>query len=486
MDIDFAYFSYVFSKQRFEPYSNAEKFYDYFISYSANTECYSALKDSKMLSIVGVCVDSHGKIERSRVPSHLLENTESIIDLIKNADRLAGRYVIFFHDGFNIYALTDATGTVQVNYYFNDGEVVVSSNVQLIGDLFNLSISKYSQSIKEQAALTQALPNDITMFDEIKCLLPNHYLSLKDKNSIRFWPCGVKLDTLSVDIVAERTITIVKTIINEYAKYFRFALPLTGGIDSRLILSFLHPYKDDLKVFTFNHPWFTTNTPDVFVPTKICEDLGLDYQLINDITANKDQEEHYRKMIGSYYDTSALNWGNTYINSNLADRVSFSSDIVDQIGKSLLGHFLPEPLATTGYLVTKTHNYSSQNRREIKAWRQNVVKERGNISIYDLFAWEHRCGRWGVQSTLVLDQMMTSLNCFNCRELILEWLCVPRKKRTERKIHTVIMANNWPKLIEYPVNPGSTIIDIIDKIPILFYLATFAKYYYESFYYKYN
>ena len=128
-------------------------------------------------------------------------------------------------------------------------------------------------------------------------------------------------------------------------------------------------------------------------------------------------------------------------------------------------------------MVTKTHNYSRENLKEVKRWINDVKKysKLSNISKYDLFFWEHRVGKWTTNSYMNSHILVGSLNPFNCRELIELWLRVAQNDRVNGEIHKGIIKLNWPELLEFPINPD-TKFSFFYKNSILFYIGARAKY----------
>ena len=138
---------------------------------------------------------------------------------------------------------------------------------------------------------------------------------------------------------------------------------------------------------------------------------------------------------------------------------------------------LPEILATPSYFVTKTHNYSKENKKEVIKWVQEVssYSEVSGISKYDLFFWEHRCGKWTSNSFMNDDLLINVLNPFNCRELIETWLNVSRKERMNGAVHKKIIYNTWPELLQYKINPYDKY-KVLQRNSLIYYLAVKAKY----------
>jgi hypothetical protein len=88
---------------------------------------------------------------------------------------------------------------------------------------------------------------------------------------------------------------------------------------------------------------------------------------------------------------------------------------------------------------------------------------------------ENRCGRWGSQWGMIYSVCgIKSLNMFNCRELILQWIALPRKLRTQKIIHKAVFSATDKRLLTIPFNPDEKYA-VLKSNWILFYLATYLK-----------
>jgi len=490
LDINNAFFTYYFADYRLETLNRFNKLGKYIISYSDNTECMIAEKGGSFLCITGFCVDAHGEVEREMIPSYLLDNSENILQIINNSNRLAGKFVVIYVDNADVYAFSDATASMQINYLRDDDALCFSSNEKLIADHYNLLMSEKGKIIRNSGEFSQAMPNDITPYERIKFLLPNNYLDSKSKTSCRFYPADEVSEHCDIQDVAENTIKLVDNIVSQYSKYYKLSCPLTSGWDSRLVLAFLKNAVDDLQCYTFNHPGFSEKTGDLVIPKKITSDLGLHHMVIDDKEATEDYIEYFNETVGKMHSARTINLAYTY-NSRLSGIALINGDIAGQIGKSIIGQKLPEILATTSFLICKLHNFSSEAKEETKKWLKGTKEHRGSASAYDLFAWENRLGRWASQiSMLYANASISSLNIFNCREIILLWLKVPRELRYDDKaIHKSIFSLIAPELLNYPCNAynvSDKMSGIIKSNSISYYLATNFKFLIQKLQFKLN
>ncbi len=135
--------------------------------------------------------------------------------------------------------------------------------------------------------------------------------------------------------------------------------------------------------------------------------------------------------------------------------------------------------------MTKTHNFSKDNKKEVRRWIRDVhpYVHTSGLSKFDLFFWEHRVGNWTANSYLNSDLLTASLNIFNSRTIIETWLRVPRKQRMNNLIHKKIIELNWPELLEFPFNPDEKY-GFLWKNSLPYYVAVWGKYTLDRLKYK--
>ncbi len=364
---------------------------------------------------------------------------------------------------------------MQVNYSFWKDELCISSIDNLIAKYHGLSISDYSMQIRQGSSLTQAMPNDLTMFDEVKALLPDHYLDVSRKKAVRIHLGVTESKQADLDAICDRSIALLSQIAAEYTKAYPFACPLSSGYDSRLVYAFLSAAVPDLQCYTFRHPNFTEKTGDLWVPVKICADQGTKHTLIPDIKAPPEYVQAVFDIVGDYHAVSTVDLVWTY-KSVFSGYANSTGDIYGQIMQNALASTVPASLAGAAYLVCKTHNYAPGAKEEIASWVEDLRACGEGASITDLFALEYRCGRWASQGSAISSVCgLASLLTANCRELILLWMQVPRKLRSRQKIHRTILGKANPDLLKYPFNPGSYL-DKTNRFWPAYYAATFIKY----------
>ena len=109
-----------------------------------------------------------------------------------------------------------------------------------------------------------------------------------------------KIDNYSIKNLAENLLDNISIHMNDS---FKVAIPLTAGVDSRLILACalkLFPK----KVMAFTHGYKNSNAPDIQVSRMICEKLNINHKFI-ECTENikriiKEQEPTFNHHLSTF------------------------------------------------------------------------------------------------------------------------------------------------------------------------------------------
>lgn len=437
--------------------------------------------DGRVVILMGVLVDSADPdVEEEQVAEGLVQ-LEDVTTLIEKSKGLAGRFVIFYSEGDNLFIIPDAIASIPVTYTTGN-ELLIASNPKFIAEIKVWREWEISVEIKSKAAQTHPLPYDLTMYDHVKKVPPNHFFDSNSREAVRYYP--VKEETpLSADDAARMSSALLKNIVSGYRKRCRLSLPLTAGLDSRTNLALCRDFIDDIPTYTFFHSHFSERTADIVIPQELAGKFCFEHLMLRHKDIPLEIIFDFQNELESMINPSELQNVWTYHISGLS-RYTRLDGHISTLARSDFGRDLPESLATAAYLVTKTHNYSKENQRHVKRWVSDirVYADESHISKFDLFYWEHRMGNWAANSYLNSDLLIESLNIFNCRTIIESWLRVPRRDRMNGQINKRIIELSWPELLNYPFNPGDKY-RFFYKSRLAYYFAVWGKYVLEWFRY---
>jgi len=147
---------------------------------------------------------------------------------IKFLHHVDGMYAILFFDGNCIFLARDPAGIKNLYYHFDEGDLIVSSEIKLIKKHIKLHTDQTSKIIFESFRF---IPGPHTMYKEVKKLVSGEILKFKIQNN------QLTLQENSEILFQPSKISFNNTIKNQLISDVPVAMLVSGGIDSSLLSS---------------------------------------------------------------------------------------------------------------------------------------------------------------------------------------------------------------------------------------------------------
>ncbi len=443
------------------------------VNYTDATDVRHYVSADQEAVVIGLCVDAYGTIKREDIASAIIRQTDRKIESIfAFAGRFSGKYVILYSDTNGCYAFGDATCSMPINFAgsLEAGEICLSPFDGMTAGYFGYCPDKRLTKIRKAADPAQTMPGDLTPYTQVKALLPNQYLNMVSGKASR-----VKAENppaLSFDEIIDRSILLSQNTAAAFSAYYQLICPLTSGYDSRVVLAILRRLPSDTECFTTVFSSSGEENDDIRIAKAICEKRGMRHSLFRYDDPPEAFVKAVEKTAGLVNSQQTIKEAYNYT-VQAGSKARINGNIIGQIGKSSVTNCVPDSLASASFLACKIHNRDRQCIPEMKRYREELRESSDRIC--DLFAYENRCGRWGGQEEALYSLCgMNSLNIFNCRELILYWISVPRKQRTKKAIHTAMIRKTEPDLLDEPFNPDDHS-SFLKSNWVFYYIATLAK-----------
>lgn len=316
---------------------------------------------------------------------------------------LGGRWLLFarIEDAARLYP--DAGGSKSA--FYSDGWV--ASQPGLFGHPIDHGLSAHPKAC--------TWPMGETPFEGVRQLLPNHYLELTTFRAIRFGPRPVV--NAGLEAAAELISDILKGTLEAVTFRGTAALPITGGVDSRTLLSSAYELLDNIKLITVVDE--KVPRPDYVIPKILAK---LVRHPVRFVQANEG-EDVSANTCGLWRDPSQHRLP------------SFAqADFV------LLGHLSEicrcfywkdgSPRQATPELLSRIAGFDGAHQDIYARWLEGVPTGCG-IDSLDFFYWESRAGTWSSLCCLAMDGFCDVISPYNCRRLIETGLAVDVAYRRE-------------------------------------------------------
>lgn len=419
----------------------------------------SASIGERNIILIGYILDyQNGDKTNQDIVDEIIRSTDSFSSFIKYIKKYAGQYVFIYFDNQSFNILHDPLGIREIYYCHGKNKIVCGSQPNIIvkfaqpeilptQDKLKLNFFKIEMPKVRQGRLWVG---DETYYDEIKHLLPNHYLDINKKQSFRYWP-NEPIQRLELNEAAERACEYLKGILKSASHRYQLMMAVTAGNDTRTLLAASRDIRDKIYYFINKHKNMDDKHPDIFVPKAIFDRINIPFHI-----------HKYDNNVPERFEKIFLN--NVFLASKKYLPVIYniyykrhSSKInilgVGEIGRGFYGK---RPRKLSGYFLSRTLKYKDSffAVKECQKWLDEAepISKLYGVDVMTLLLWEQLLGNWGVVADSESDIAIEHFDPFNCHYLYEVLLGVDRKYASDRLFREIIN-KMWPELLEFPINP---------------------------------
>jgi len=410
-----------------------------------------------------------------------LISVQSFRELIKATYRYAGRFVLIFEDGSSAKLMHDCAGLRQIYYTAGTKVVWCGSQPSILARFLSLEKSSNKAlndfcNSKEFKSRHKAWAGDGTIYDNVKHLMPNHYLDLGSGENHRYWP-DETMREMSIDAAVGLSTEYLKGFIKCASERHELMLAVTAGWDTRALLAASREKKDEIYYFINKHEYLDHTSADIKVPRRLFNKLGLEFHIIEYSGIVDDEFKNIFKnnvtlsretLLPAIYDVYYKRFpGKMNVNGDVSPiaRNHFEGK------NNVSGHILAE---LVGY---ENFEYAIQ---EYEKWLEESydIANECRLNILDLFYWEERMGNWGALGPSETDMAIEEFSPFNCRDLLTVLLSVNTRYRDKHynRLYKKMITNMWRETLAEPIDP-SVKLTLIRVLKIL-RLYSITKYLY--------
>jgi hypothetical protein len=367
-----------------------------------------------------------------------------------------GRWVLIADNGEQTIVVNDTLGQRQVYYMrSSDGEVWCGAQPGILAALFDLEPSQEALNfVDAQKKVGQEeywFPHDKCVYEEIKMLVPNHYLDLATMRPRRFWPAA-SLPKLSLRSAVKSSAKLLKALMHSAANRYPLEVLTTCGWDSRVVLAASKQLNSNISFFTFDLGKEKTVECDITSPARLLPKLGKNHRVTNvPPRMNPEFEKLYFQNVSMAHEC----WG-PVAEAMLKDLRSSDVRVTGSGSETVRQQYRPP---TSGGIDAKKLATFARTKEQyavdaFEQWLGGVPKDLG-FDILDLFYWEQKCGQWLAVGQMEWDLVGECFEPFNCRALLATLLSTDVAYRVEPhyELYRALLKELWPETLAEPVNP---------------------------------
>ena len=414
------------------------------------------------ITLLGFLINPFEPLKSNKeILDELVINTVKFEDLIIKTEHLGGRWAIIFHDSNSLNIFHDPGGQRQVYYCQKDGHSIVGSDPAIINHFVklekdtNISLTEFINSsnfIKTQNSWI----GSGSVFKDVKHLLPNHYLNLKNLQAIRFWPYKPLIKT-DLDTATELLSQMLVGSIKAISKRQKVALAVTGGWDSRVLLSASKEINKDICYFISIVINEDINSHDVQISSKIFKQLNIPFYVqkcANEI------EPTFKKIFKNNIQLARVDLNKTkfiyHYFLEFEGLLSINGGM-GEIGRTCIRPKIP--IKITGENLVKLYCIDYDNLsypiNQLDSWIKDGYELfiQNKLNIFDMLYWEQRTGNWGALYPAEEDIAIDQFCPFNNRLLLTTMLSVDEKNRRfpDYTLFYSIIKKLWPETLTQPL-----------------------------------
>lgn len=358
----------------------------------------------------------------------------------------------------------DAAGMFMTYYGFLHSCAWITSHAALVGDLNELAQSDYVKRLVDYRFYPLfgfSLPGDISPYNELKRLVPNHSVCL-DSNRCdvkRFYPVETWDSLLSEYTIEQRTAEVARILGHSMAlipqKWANPAISLTGGCDSKTTLACTKGQYGHYQYFSYISQ--ESEAVDADGAQAICNKLGLPHSIYSipqqpvkdqDLVANiirlnqgdignpnmrEVQKRIYLAGLNAF-DVEVKSWVSEIARAYYHKRFSKKAFPAQPTARYLTT--LYKVFANNRPLVRETDTIFSQyiqqylRQEDMKSWNW-----------LDLFFWEFRVSSWN--GLVITGEHRYSCDItipYNNRRLLTIMLAIPEEMRINDELYWKVRA----------------------------------------------
>lgn len=420
----------------------------------------SEIRDAmKRIILLGYIFDAQNPRHSNHDILKEMISVENFPELIKATYKYAGRFVLIYEDGTSTKLMHDSAGLRQIYYTVETEDVWCGSQPSILAKFLNLERSHNKElndfyRSKEFNLGHNAWAGDGTLYDNVKHLMPNHYLDLASGEKHRYWP-DEAMREMSIDAAVGVSTEYLKGFIKCASERHELMLAVTAGWDTRVLLAASREEKDEIHYFINKHEYLDHTSADIKVPRRLFNKLGLEFHIIEYSGIVDDEFKNIFKnnvtlsretLLPAIYDVYYKRFpGKMNVNGDVSPiaRNHFESK------NNVSGHILAE---LAGY---ENFEYAIQEYEKWLEESYDIANECG-LNILDLFYWEERMGNWGALGPAETDIAIEEFSPFNCRDLLTVLLSVNTRYRDKHynKLYKKMITNMWRETLAEPIDPS--------------------------------
>lgn len=448
--------------ENFELPWNRERILNYNLFYHPDLEFEHTANGMIDLYLLGFLFDYENPEYSNKKILDSLSVLNSFEIFLENLSKYSGHYVIIYRSNEKLILFNDACAQHEI--YYDNLFTSFATQIKLLGKVIPIVPHSSVDAIIFFSSPTflseKVFIGETTHAENIKHLLPNHYIDTEQKSIIRFFPKD-HLKLYSIDKASTEACKMLKGYIKAASLRNKIYMAVTGGYDSRVL--FLASLGVDCKYYVSRLSNMNDRHYDIVIPQKLTKIFNKEFKVI--VESPIDIKEKLKQEISIDFPRELKNPGEEYNNHILIN------GNISEIARNYYGYYqniLPGELA-----ILYGYKGSRFVCKEYEKWLKSSSSlfSKNGYNILDMFYWEEKMGNWAAKAKTEMSVMGTIIySPFCSHKLLTTLLSTPRNQRDEysNTLYDMIINKFSPDVYKIPINPSTKkkIILILKRLKI--------------------
>ncbi len=344
----------------------------------------------------------------------------------------------------------DACGSLPL-VYFPDRTQAGSSANALLGEI------EYFEDLYEEAKAETWFKADwyhtagLTAHRSLRRLLPNHRLDLRNWAIERIWPIEPFPMSEIAQVVDEIANTSRATIAASFRER-RVLVPLTAGNETRALLSLVKKWKSNALFFTGTFPGAIV---DVGVARRLAKRFQLPHVVTRVEARSPEDVQLWRRRTGHCVG-GAIGFSGME-RKRISDVQLELSGAAGEVGRGFLwsaGDAASDLLTSEVLLARLKLPRIDRFVIAVDNWLKSVAQFDA-FTVMDLAYIELKMACWAGPQATGAETGIPQIWPFSSRRCFAAMMSAPKQVRLEQSLFKRIVENEWPELLELPINRGT-------------------------------
>lgn len=399
--------------------------------------------------VLGVCLGTVLDLKNGTFSANRITVPQAVGD---NLERflysLGGSWIAILKTAAGVQFFVDACGSKPLVYSSQKG-IVASSAAMILDD------KEYELEMSEEAKSPSWFERDlyfpagITAHSSIRRLLPNHSLNFSNWKTKRIWPLE-PLQSMSKDQALANIVSVSRASLKVSITQANCLIPLTAGNDTRGLLAML-------RNNTYGAHFFTATMPGSFVDqgcaNRLMRKFNLNHQNFSVTRRTNEERMIWRRNAGNC--VGGVNMYNR-LSKNFNPSVEISG-LGGEIGRGFLWLSTDKLNGKVGAADLLKRLKLPDNKQfeiELEKWIDDFP-QLDLFTLLDCAYIEHRMATWAFPQTVARDIVGLQIYPLISRESFTAMMSAPPEFRRSGMLFKVIVENEWPELLTFPINQGT-------------------------------